>query len=970
MTPVKKLSIVTVYVLSLILLTVPAYAAKSVYVIADTGVDETDIPVVQAYEIQGASLILQTEYGCIYPLAIGVAIDESESGLFLFVTHEDHGGTGGDQIEIINAKTMQYVDTVTATGAKNLAGIVVDKGKKKVYAIDRDYLGRLYVYSWNAQSRTLTPDFPEPYYVQLQDCQKGFGIALDEENNRLYVADNTKKIKYYNTNTWSKVGEIPPTTNASCNVISVAIDVPNQFLYYGSMGTYGQGDPNLYKYNISTQTKSSVVIGSGNFVSVAGIAVDQETSLVYITVYGGPFDNIEPFPKDRLMVYNSSLQRLWYSSDIGNPAGVAVSANVGYKEPYFSITKDSNVPVNNCVVFDQHITFDIEWDANGHSDTNAFVIDYLPSDLEFLFSEPNEDDYNSVNNTLKWYLPGFNGNSSGTIQVTARVKSQTCTCGKLKNIAYLEGDNYCSAASEDVNYCWDGIIYVDKDVTDSDENGITWYDAFKELQDALTAIRKCEDMNVINSIWVAEGVYKPVYDTGTGYASKSFELIDGISLLGHFAGYETSPEQRDFANPNNQTILEGQIGQDYERVSYIIKGDEIEGCLIDGFTVQLAGSHGVYLEDCNIILRNCKICNVSDTGIGIYALYGYLAVTNSIIEDNQTIGIKSQQCNLLLKNSIVRNNHSDGVQVTFNGIPIVINNWIYDNTGNGISLLSQNNVTPIIRNNTICRNSYGIGTTQGKDPNIRNCIIYYNNHDFYGTFSNVKYCCLQDGNLGDPCNITNEPDFINPSDLNDFHISNDLPCKDAGDPDGNYGDETDIDGEPRIKYGRVDIGADEYYWSSADFDRDGDVDFTDYAEFAYAWLRDVQGGDFEIFDLKNDDKINCGDLELFSDDWLWQAGWLFGWMLYSGEGTQMMAAGAGTGQVLLAETSVESSAQQVEFQQAEISLTVDDVEEIFEWMDTIWPDIKNSGVMTEGEFLEFREDLVQDLLNMLGNIKD
>lgn len=40
-------------------------------------------------------------------------------------------------------------------------------------------------------------------------------------------------------------------------------------------------------------------------------------------------------------------------------------------------------------------------------------------------------------------------------------------------------------------------------------------------------------------------------------------------------------------------------------------------------------------------------------------------------------------------------------------------------------------------------------------------------------------------------------------------------------------DETDIDGESRIYYGRVDIGGDEYHWSPADFDEDGTVNLID-----------------------------------------------------------------------------------------------------------------------------------------------
>jgi len=56
------------------------------------------------------------------------------------------------------------------------------------------------------------------------------GLALDEENELLYVGDDTNDVKYYDTNDWSKEGEISITDSA----IGIAIDVPNQHLYTGA----------------------------------------------------------------------------------------------------------------------------------------------------------------------------------------------------------------------------------------------------------------------------------------------------------------------------------------------------------------------------------------------------------------------------------------------------------------------------------------------------------------------------------------------------------------------------------------------------------------------------------------------------------------------------------------------------------------------------------------------------------------
>jgi len=396
---------------------------------------------------------------------------------------------------------------VIAPGADDLAGVAMDTNNSKLYAVDR-YTNHLYSWTWDPETKSLTPDFDDPYYIILEDLEQGepfgaYGIALDEENNRLYVADNTRKIKYYNTSTWSKIGEIPPIADACCIVISIAIDVPNQLLYYGSMGDYGGDEDYLYQYNIITEANDFVDVGC----SVAGIAVDQQTSLVYITTYGDGGDYIEPFPKDRLMVYNSSLQRLWFSGDIGNPAGVAVSANVGYKEPVFSIVKDNNDPNNDCVEPSDYLTFDIIWDANNHSDTNVHLIDYLPADVDYYSSQPEANDYNSIYHTLRWDLGNIAGTESGSVKITTQVKSTiTCPCGRLTNTVYLEGDNYLSPAAIDVSICyWSDVLYVDKDAPGTG-NGTSWDSAFNELIDALQIAEKCP--GAYDQIWVAEGIYK------------------------------------------------------------------------------------------------------------------------------------------------------------------------------------------------------------------------------------------------------------------------------------------------------------------------------------------------------------------------------------------------------------------------------------------------------------------------------
>jgi hypothetical protein len=301
---------------------------------------------------------------------------------------------------------------------------------------------------------------------------------------------------------------------------------------------------------------------------------------------------------------------------------------------------------------------------------------------------------------------------------------------------------------------------------------------------------------------------------------------------------------------------------------------------------------------------------------------------------------------------------------------------------------------PLVRNNTIYDNwTYGLQSSEyGADPNVINCIIYGNDtNDFYrenGTFDTVNYCNLQNSHDGIG-NITGDPGFKNvATDPDDLHLDEASQCKNAGDPGGSY-DETDIDGENRVYYGRVDIGGDEYYWSAADFDEDGAVNLIDYVIFAAAWLTDSEDGNYnENCDLEDDNSIDINDLTLFCEDWLWEKVWDEGWMMCMGGGgmgfevesisvESSKTALTDNRDALMLSTATESPetrperlrAKSQKFydiipsttitarQEALDAMNADPVsiKELLQWLDKIWLDGDLKEFMTEEEYLEFRK---------------
>ena len=125
----------------------------------------------------------------------------------------------------------------------------------------------------------------------------------------------------------------------------------------------------------------------------------------------------------------------------------------------------------------------------------------------------------------------------------------------------------------------------------------------------------------------------------------------------------------------------------------------------------------------------------------------------------------------------------------------------------------------IVRNNTIVHNDYGIAS--GDDCTaalISNCIVWGNGSDpncnLVGVFDGVEYSCIggwpcEQGKTDANGNFDSVPRFVN-EDVGDFHLTVNSPCINAGGPADNlWPDDMDIDGQPRVMGGAIDVGADE-----------------------------------------------------------------------------------------------------------------------------------------------------------------
>jgi len=658
---------------------------------------------------------------------------------------------------------------------------------------------------------------------------------------------------------------------------------------------------------------------------------------------------------------------------------------VKYKAPFpdLILEKDDDVGDSNCVGPGDYITYTISYDANGTDVNDVNIVDHLPEQVYFS-SAPDGGIYDLIFHTVTWELGDLDFDDSGSVTLTVKVSKLAEPNSTITNLCEIEDEDnyyYISAAVDTKVCCWKtDIIYVDADRWAGSDTGMSWDNAYLNLQDALKAARDCG----CNEIWVAEGTYYTHTDTDEAYYDIAFELVNGIPVYGGFGGNETSRGSRN--RLTNETILEGDINGDGDsETNYIIKAVDVnEATILDGFTLRKGYYAAIQIDGGSPIIKHNKVSENFSKGIecieqsspditncqiqgnigdiykaGIYCEDSDANIACCIIKDNGGHGIKCSNSDANITLCLIGGNTNNGIygkDMSDTSAIVMKNNWIYKNGGSGINLYcGEEEIDSVIQNNTIVDNDkYGVESPSYFEV-LTNCIIWGNDsgslkyHDH-----NVKYSCIEDGYAGGT-NISANPLFYNdPNDPNNYHLDVNSPCIDAGDLSFTAEtDETDIDGEERVVNGCVDMGADEYYWSPADFDEDGNVNFIDYAVFAAAWKSESGQGNYnDDCDLEDNNSIDYNDLALFCDDWLWVGGWTqeFMMMMYGGMGMQQ-----GDYSESVSEPFGQTEEQTSQAEELEGEFEEPDLAAIIEYIDMVWlsGDLKES--MTEEQYLEFRK---------------
>jgi len=222
-----------------------------------------------------------------------------------------------------------------------------------------------------------------------------------------------------------------------------------------------------------------------------------------------------------------------------------------------------------------------------------------------------------------------------------------------------------------------------------------------------------------------------------------------------------------------------------------------------------AGWQAGGLHSCDGLIENNTISNNSSDGYagGLYQCHG--TIRNNIITGNwaDSNGGALYECDGTIQNNIVTGNSGGGL---FRCDGAIRSNLIAGNSaGTNGGGLSECHGT--IRNNTIAYNSAGElgGGLYWCQGSVMNCIIWGNAAPrspqiYRGTAP--TYSCIQ-GKPGGEGNTSADPKFVGSG---DYHLSPGSPCIDTGMNEDWMLDGIDLDGNPRIFNGRVDMGAYEY----------------------------------------------------------------------------------------------------------------------------------------------------------------
>jgi hypothetical protein len=318
-----------------------------------------------------------------------------------------------------------------------------------------------------------------------------------------------------------------------------------------------------------------------------------------------------------------------------------------------------------------------------------------------------------------------------------------------------------------------------------------------------------------------------VFQNGEGHDSvlEGFTIANGYSTIGGgILCDQSSPTILNNIVIGNKTTSEGG------GMCNINSSPTVTNCTFEGnspmgvhYTAGMCNT-----GNSNPLVTYCTF--IDNKGSLPHTAVGMLNSSSSPIVTSCTF-IKNLGCGMINLNSSPVVSHCIFIENEMEGIlggnPIVTNCIFTENTGGGMGV-SGNGTNATVCNCTFHKNSTGLHAQLESNTTITNSIFWDNGYYeiilsemfyFFPTLT-ISYSDVKGGKSSvyvDPnCTlnwgagmIDADPLFVDEAN-GDFHLTYPSPCKDTGDNSA-ITEPYDFEGDPRIAYGTVDMGADEFY---------------------------------------------------------------------------------------------------------------------------------------------------------------